>query len=182
MRWILVALSGLLAVSSCKEKEKDYPATDPRLQTRRYCNDPSAVNYNWNFPGVPDNSTCFYGADLFKGDFLYRDSIYKPDGSLDSAASGTDYPLSILRIDSNKIGITGFCGGGGETLTLSAPRIGFRAVFDSTGPKGQRFCRVQDTVSGYLTRDLADSVRLQLFLTLISDTGTTTHRGTAYRR
>lgn len=181
MRRILVAGGLLLGLGACTQDEKDYPATDPRLQTRRYCNSPSAVNYNWNFPGVPDNSICFYGADLFTGNFRYRDSIYKTSGALDSAASGKEYSLTILRLDSNRVSLTGFCNPA-ETLRLTAPRTGFRATLDSTGPKGQRFCRIQDTVSGYLTRNLADSTGVKLFLTLISDTGTTLHRGTAYRR
>src|ERR1043165_6289024 len=59
---------------SCKKWQDPAPKEDPRL-TRPYCNDPEAVNYNWDFPGKPDNSVCFYPSDLFAGTYTFWDTV-----------------------------------------------------------------------------------------------------------
>jgi hypothetical protein len=53
---------------------------------------------------------------------------------------------------------------------------------DTTVGKGQLFCRPVDTVNGSLQRDLADTVGLKIAFTVISDTGTRVHYGTATRQ
>jgi hypothetical protein len=181
MRSILPLVLVLCGLAACQSKEEDYPATDPRLGTRVYCNIPGAVNYNWGFPGKPDNSVCFYGPDLFRGSFSYRDTILKPDGTIDSPRSGQAYTLNIYGLDTSRAILLGLCPGG-DTLYLHAPRTGFRASLDSSTVKGQRLCRTQDTVSGLLLRELSDTSRLSLSFTVYSDTAVNLHRGTAYRR
>ena len=41
----------LLVAASCSKYTDDPGETDPRL-SRKYCNDPEAVNYNRDFPGT----------------------------------------------------------------------------------------------------------------------------------
>jgi hypothetical protein len=171
---------GLLAgFQACKPT--DYSAAAPdTLNTRFYCNDPAAVNYNWGFPGRPDNSLCFYPSDAFAGRYNYTDSIYLPDGGLDSAASGRTYVLNLRVLDRQRFSLAGFCAGG-DSLRLTATRF-FRATIDTTLSNGQLFCRTQDSVLGTLTRTLVDTTRVRIELQIVSDTGRTVHRGTAYRQ
>ncbi len=174
-----VLVAGVSWLAGCKQIENTYNDTDPRLDSNRYCNDPEAVNYNWNFPGKPDNAVCVYPADLFKGNFLFKDSVTREDGTLDSVASTRQYLLSIAAAGNNRVTLTGFCS---QVLILTAPRTGFRATLDTTVVKGQLFCRPADTVNGSLQRDLADTMGLKIAFTVISDTGTRVHYGTATRQ
>jgi hypothetical protein len=91
-------------------------------------------------------------------------------------------PLTLrFTADSKtKMSISGFCPGG-QILRFTTNRA-LRASGDTTAVNGQLLCRQKDTISGYITRTLADSSRLQFFLTVVSDTGVTTHQGTAYRQ
>ena len=69
---VMLCLSSFLACTKWADTQKP---SDPRL-TQKYCNDPFAVNYNWGFPGLPDNSTCIFPSDLYVGTYLFHDSIY----------------------------------------------------------------------------------------------------------
>ena len=174
---ILAVISTLLSSSACQPTDYNVAAPDT-LNGRIYCNDPEAVNYNWGFPGRPDSSLCRYPSDFFSGSFSYVDSIYLADGSFDSVGSLRQYPLLLQGLNRRQFSLSGFCTGG--SLRLTADRY-FNASLDTTTLYGQPFCRAQDTISGTVTRRLEDSTRLRIFFTVISDTGTSTHRGTAYR-
>lgn len=177
-----------LVVYSCDKWEDPKGTEDPRIDERTYCNDPLAVNYNWNFPGKPDSTTCFYPTDVFKGTYLFRDSIYRGDNTFDSAASQQIYTISLLAYDENKFALIGFCGVS-DSLKFTAERSTYRANADSTilaaddqFNYGQFFCRMEDTLSGYLTKDRYDSSKLYIQLTVVSDTGVNFHRGTAIKQ
>lgn len=177
-KWLWSALL-LLCAAACKREETHYNTDAPQLQTRHFCNDPEAVNYNWDFPGKPDSTTCVYPADLFRGKFLFRDSVYDGDGYLDSAASQNEYTIVVSGVGKNALRMAGFCS---NPLTLTAPRSGFRATLDTNAITGQIFCRPQDTVNGFLLRNYADSTQLQVQFTVYANTSVRTHRGTAYRQ
>jgi hypothetical protein len=177
---ILIAI-GTLVLFSCA-KYKDSKATaDPRL-TNPYCNDPNAVNYNWGFPGKPDNSVCFYPTDIFKGVYQYHDSIFLTSTGLFVRAD--TLTLMITKVNSTKFTIAGFCPSG-ATLSLTAG-ANYTATLDTaigdttTAIRGQQLCGVADTVNGTLTKDrLNDSVMYINFL-VASDTGVyTSHVGQA---
>jgi len=68
---IIACLSSILG---CTKWTDTQNASDPRL-TQKYCNDPFAVNYNWGFPGIPDNSTCVFPSDVYVGTYVFHDSI-----------------------------------------------------------------------------------------------------------
>ncbi len=172
-----VVLSVLLCTASCKKYEDDAGKSDPRL-SRKYCNDPEAVNYNLDFPGTADNSICYYPAEAFRGSYSFTDTVYNGAGQivrLDSVV------LRLSAASRSKLIIMGFCAAGNDSLRFTANRQ-LRATADTKVLKGQFLCRTKDTVSGVLTRMLGDSSRMRIFLTVISDTGTTTHTGTAFKR
>jgi outer membrane protein assembly factor BamB len=158
-----------------KSTTNNNPTTDPRL-SRVYCNDPEAVNYNWNFPGTPDNTTCFYPTEVFNKAYTFNDSVYFSDGTFLFTKS---YTLHFYALDKEKLAIVGFCTSG-DSLRLTADRF-YHAQLDSTNDAGQQLCRVQDTVSGTIIQNKVDSALLQINFTVLSDTGLTYHRGTAVK-
>ncbi|MBS1615834.1 MAG: hypothetical protein JST06_06905 [Bacteroidetes bacterium] len=168
---VVFCLSGL---SACKKYEDKPGQYDPRLSSK-YCNDPAAVNYNYGFPGTPDNSVCFYPADVFQGSYQFVDSIY----SNDKLVAEVPLVLQASKQDETRFVVTGFCNG--STLKFTANRALF-AYADTVVGNGQVLCRPQDTLSGTLIQRLSDSVRLSVYFTVSSDTGSTIHQGTAYRQ
>lgn len=175
MRYIFTFIILSCLCLSCMKSKTNTPTGDPRL-SRVYCNDPEAVNYNWNFPGTPDNTTCFYPTEVFSPAYTYNDSVYFSDGTFLFTKS---YTLHVYPLSHVKLAIVGFCTSG-DSLKLTADRF-YHAQLDSTSDLGQQLCRVQDTVSGNIIQNKSDSSRLQVNFTVQSDTGLTYHRGTAVK-
>lgn len=187
MRYIstFVFLLLLLAVValSCKKWVDPAPVEDPRIN-RPYCNDPDAVNYNWNFPGKPDNTTCYYPSDLLAGDYTLYDTIYDAQTDLYLAALTKD--MSMIKVSHNKVSVSGFCAQGGS-VTITAWSPYFASVDTTVGDtltdsQGQLFCRVRDTVTGLFARDKVDSALVYIELLVKSDTGRSIHRAFAKKK
>jgi hypothetical protein len=170
---------------SCKKYKDPAPTTDPRL-TNPYCNDPEAVNYNWGFPGKPDNSICFYPSDLFAGNYYCHDTVYVTSSGL--LISTDSFYINISRLSAtnhSKIGLKGFPCDPNMTLMLTAGYT-YDAVTDTligdstTLHRGQQFCSPHDTITGTITRDrVSDTVLHLSFQVFGSDTSQYTHTGTA---
>ncbi len=162
---------------SCNKWSDPTPVTDPRL-TNPYCNDPDAVNYNWGFPGKPDNTICFYPSDIFNGTYLFTDSVYLTSSNL-FIYTQTE-TLYVSKQSKTKLLITGLCSGG-NSLSLTA-HSDFTATIDTTVGdttiinRGQLLCRTVDTATGTFTYNRFDSL-LHVSFQVINDTGTTTHIG-----
>ena len=186
---IYVAIILSVSVFSCKKWTDPHSPSDPRIDGRKYCNDPDAVNFNWGFPGTPDSTTCIYPSDIFSGSYVFVDSIYDLNDILDTLNSKTSYTLNVYSINKNKFAVLGFCGPN-DSLKFTAERTSFRAladsnikINDSTLGYGQLFCRMVDTVSGFFTKSQTDSThQIRINLKVVSDTGINFHRGTAYKQ
>ncbi len=89
--------------------------------------------------------------------------------------------MVITSQSRNQLRISGLCGSGGATISLTAART-LRATVDTAVLTGQLLCRPADTVNGFITGSLDDSTRIQFFLRVVSDTGVSMHTGTAYRQ
>lgn len=182
-RRFLVILMVVVTLFSCKKWKDEQAVTDPRL-TRPYCNDPEAVNYNWDFPGKPDNTTCFFPTDIFNGAYTFTDSVYS--GDLEYNTSYT-FNISLIPQSKSKFLLSGFCNGGtAKNLTLTADRYYKAAVDslilpDSSFMSGQVGCRPIDTLSGSIIGE-ANKNKLRISFTVLSDTGTTYHIGTAIKQ
>lgn len=174
-----------ISLLACSKVEK-AEVNDDRLN-KPYCNDPEAINYNWDFPGIPDNTTCFFPLEIFQGTYLFRDTVLDNDFQpVDTTAFNIKlFGLSASKI---KIGITGFCQS--ETLKLTADRF-YKAYLDSTVVNvngfdskltGQLMCRVKDTASGFIQKSQTDSNKLTIFFTVATDTGYSYHKGTAIKQ
>ena len=82
MKIVVISVFSILMFFSCKKYKDPSPITDPRIKNH-YCNDPSAVNSNWDFPGIADNTVCIYPSDIFEGNFkLYDTTINDLDSVL----------------------------------------------------------------------------------------------------
>lgn len=173
---------------SCEKWSDPVAPDDPRLYENKYCNDPEAVNYNWNFPGVPDSAVCIFPSDLFNGTYLYTDSIYDSENVFDAAKSQNTYTLQIIPLGKRTLRVVGFCGLN-DSLKFTAERSSYRAtadttifINDTTKVFGQFFCRTLDTLTGSFMKNQEDSLSLKIDFLVVSDTGTFYHRGTAIRQ
>ncbi len=112
---------------------------------------------------------------------MYYDSVYK-----DTLFLGADsFLVNIFATDTShtRIFLQGFCG---RDMRLTA-LPGYQATVDTlvgdttTTSAGQNnFCRLQDTLSGIISRDRLDSPTvLHINFQVASDTGLTVHVGTA---
>ncbi len=166
-------------VFSCA-KYKD-PAPRNLGLTNPYCNDPAAVNYNWGFPGKPDNTVCLYPCDFFRGIYTYYDSVYRDTLFL----YADSFTMTIDTLSHTKISVLGFCNGGNRFTATASPT--YTATVDTTvGDStvlhlGQLLCRPNDTLTGTITRDLIDSNLFRVNLQIVSDTGISIHVGSARR-
>ena len=192
MRLLFIAILFVLGagvIFSCNKYKDPAATTDPRL-TKPYCNDPAAVNYNWDFPGKPDNSVCFYPSDLFVGTYYLRDTVtIASSGFFISADS---FFVTITRTsttDKAKVGMRGdFCGPGSNFYLQMTATASYTANVDTTigdtltPHSGQQFCHIYDTINGQITRDrISDSV-VFINLQVYSDTTTYTHQGRAVKQ
>ena len=167
-RMRLYILFILLLAASCKPYTDPDPLTDPRI-SNPYCNDPTAINYNWGFPGIPDNSTCIYSSDLFVGNYIWRDSTVNSPGAVVAYDSVF---ATVTKIDSIHFNIAGRCG---YDLKLTADKF-LNIVIDSIDGNGQKFCKPSDTIVGSgLKLSFSDTTNFILNYTIFSDTGATAH-------
>ncbi|MBS1740821.1 MAG: hypothetical protein JST88_09800 [Bacteroidetes bacterium] len=184
---ILFAVMATTIFISCKKWTDPAAPKDPRLNDHRYCNDPLAVNYNWNFPGVADNTVCIYPSDLFKGTYSFTDSVYDNQQNLDTINPRKTYLLYFLPVTKYQFRVVGFCGVF-DSLKFTAERSTYRAnadttifQFDTIKVYGQYFCRQLDTLTGYFQKNKNDSTLMTVQFRVVSDTGTFFHKGTAVK-
>ncbi len=179
---VLLFIVSVVAMLSCKKWEDPAPSDDPRI-SNPYCNDPDAVNYNWGFPGTPDNTVCVYGPDLFAGTYKVHDTAYDTESGLYLAADSS--MVTIVKLSNLKARVDGLCPSG-VSLFITAGGA-WQATVDTTVgdslslSQGQLFCRSVDTVTGYLTRDKIDSSLVYIDLTIRTDSATTVHRAKAVK-
>jgi len=175
-RYIIIVILAVTGFLACKKYSDPQGQSDPRL-TRPYCNDPLAVNYNWDFPGVPNDSVCFYPSQVFSGTYSYLDSIYLPDNTL---ARVTPVTMHLWPATEKDIRITGFCPNG-DSLYFTATKY-YTAYTDTLLGNGVSFCTSMDTLVGTLTKRQTNDTIMLVDFTVVTDTGTTYHRGTAYKQ
>jgi hypothetical protein len=171
---IFLCIMCIYAISSCTKPD---PAPQDLGLTNPYCNVPTAVNYNWGFPGKPDNSTCIYPAQIFAGTYIFKDSI------LDNLGIYLPYDssiISIVKIDDTTVKINGQCT---SSLQLSAKvNKNYRLILDSVQYNGQVFCNNTDTINGYIQKlNPFDSI-LTYNYNIINSSTIIIHKGTLIKQ
>ncbi|MCD6064583.1 MAG: hypothetical protein K0R82_2494 [Flavipsychrobacter sp.] len=181
----IFVLAATLAVVACKKYEDKIGVAD---LPNSYCNDPEAVNYNWNFPGKPDNSTCFYPDSVFAGTYILSDSVYYSEDFIFSRAQTDTLTISKRGTDSHSQ-LTVEWKTCNIRMNFTADRF-YKATADSLFGAdtiiraGQLFCRPTDTLSGFMMKDRNDPKRLKVNFTIRTDTGSKVvfYNGTAIKQ
>jgi hypothetical protein len=180
-KWVFVLALPVMIFYACKKYKDPAIATlDPRL-TNHYCNDPDAINYNWNFPGIEDSTICIYPVDSFVGTWTFHDTIYLESGDTESVQikqlvfSATEDTLK------SHLAVNGWCGGN-VPFYVTASKYN-RADVDTIpgGPFGQFLCAQTDTLNGYINKNTGDRNTMKIDFTINSAEGIKYHRGTAVR-
>jgi hypothetical protein len=150
---LLVTLAACSMWACSKYKDPDPAQPDGRL-THHYCNDPKAINYNWGFPGIPDNSVCVYPVDSFLGQWIYTDTTYFPNGDI-SGITVRNINIIQPESDTTKTHLTlfGWCSNN-IGINLIAGKYNKAALDTIPGyPEGQFFCNeTSDTIKGFINR------------------------------
>lgn len=176
---LLLAALGSLALYACSKYKDPPPASPPEELQNLYCNDPRAVNYNWGFPGKPDNDVCVYPVDSFLGSWVLTDTVYLPNGNISAVlVKNLDFSATEDTLLTH-MAVTGWCGGT-TPFYLTANKYK-RATVDTLleGTMGQYLCNSTDTLGGLVTGYQHDTLRIDF--TLVTPGGTTYHKGTAIR-
>lgn len=163
-------------------KTNENTSVDDGLFTRKYCNDPEAVNFNHGFPGTPDSSICFYPKDVFAGSYLVKDSIFNTEFELDTVLEKI---ISFIAVNNSNLKVNGFCPSG-DPLYFTADRF-YKAqsdsltLGDSTKLPGQLICSTSDTLIGTINKIEVDTPKIRINWTVASDTGINYHIGTGIK-
>lgn len=183
---MLLALP-VVILYACK-KYTDPPVTgvDPRVKDKGfYCNDPRAVNYNWNFPAIADSSVCIYAIDSFKGNWMFYDTITQVSGDTIGTSIKQLSFTSTEDTARTHMAVTGWCSGT-TPFYVTANNYG-RADVDTFpgGAFGQFLCGQTDTLNGYMVKN-SDTPsfynRMKISFTINNASGTTYHSGTAFKQ
>lgn len=173
---IFAALSAVIFYAC--SKYKDPPNADPVNNGRHYCNDPRALNYNWGFPGTPDNDTCVYPIDPMKGAWVFTDSVFLPNGNLQQVLTRNLNFTSTEDTLLTHMAVSGWCSG--TPIYITIDKIGTARV-DSMFSGGQLLCTTTDTINGTFLKKLDRADTLDIDLSISSLGGTTRHKGIALR-
>lgn len=176
MRKLLVACLFMVLGMACKRYTDPDPFSDDRL-TNPYCNDPSAVNYNWGFPGKPDNSVCVYPSAVFAGQYQVNDTVWD---NAQNPVLTQSFSLHIIPIDTVRMKLIGFC----DTAVHTARANRFlRFNLDTVIGLGQLYCAGKDTLLVQGNKlSLTDTGGFNMEYYLMTDTGVVIHRGRAYKQ
>jgi hypothetical protein len=173
MKNVFALIVIFISLSGCMKKFADPEAVSYAGQDSLYCNDPAAINYNHEFPGTADNTTCIFPTDVFVGAYSLIDSVFTPDYASFYVIEDT---INIYALSKTKLAVVGYCGPY-DSIKLTAGRY-YKATIDTTIGNGQALCSIKDTISGIFSVDATERVRVNF--TLGGDTaGIKYHRGTA---
>lgn len=178
---ISLCLSIIVVIISACEKYSDKKGGDIKDQlNRKYCNIPHAINYNWNFPGIEDNTTCYFAYEYFQGNWTFVDTIKKQDEIIQIDTLVISFEHNNADTTYGTIFLNGWCAN--EKLKLIADRF-YNVVTDTmeNGEKYQVVCNNQDTISGTISKDISDSTKLSIKLNVTNANGTFLHVGNASR-
>lgn len=179
---LLIAVLSAVVLFACSKYKDPPPAGyDDRL-TKPYCNDSKAVNYNWGFPGIPDNSVCIYAVDSFTGNWIFKDTVLLPNNDI---AEIVDRNITFTPTEDTikiHLAVTGWCGGN-VPFYITANKYG-RADVDSipAGVPGQLLCVSTDTLNGFFNKRIYGPDTMKIELTITNAAGTRYHKGVAIKQ
>jgi hypothetical protein len=137
----LLILIASIAINATACKPYKDPAPKDLGLTNPYCNNPFAVNFNWGFPGKPDNTVCIFPAQVFAGNYKLYDSITSNNASTifnDSAL------VSLAQLNDSTLTLSNHCVGNNYVVRATKT---LQFYVDSTTLLGAPFCN-GDTIAG----------------------------------
>lgn len=174
---------GILALlmTGCSKTADTKPDISDQL-SGKYCNIPAAVNYNWGFPGIEDNTTCIFATSYYEGNWAFVDTVALPDETV--------VRIDTLLLNFSKIAsdttqrlmhMAGWCGS--ENLIMDVDRY-YMATTDSFDNNlgWQKICSNQDSLHVSIRKDLYDTSKLYITITQYNDLGNFTHKGNGTRQ
>jgi hypothetical protein len=173
LRLVTFIMLYTIIIIGCVKYKDPTPITTDKLTTP-YCNILTAVNYNWGFPGVPNNSICTYPADLFLGTYIFYDSV------LNAVAEYVPFDSNIIeisKVSDSTILIKGLCGSNSSTFSAKATK-NYRFSLDSNTTLGQVFCSNNDTINGFGMKNFYNDSNFKFSYNLINNAIITEHKGT----
>lgn len=163
-------LMALLGVGCSTYTDPEKPDIEDELQNK-YCNIPTAVNYNWNFPGKEDNSICFYSWDLYEGSWQFIYDVYAANNNIDKLFSDTiilSFSKNVADTTKASMQVSGWCASGSMNILIDR----FYIAKTDTMPNGFNYQIVcLDTLSGTLEKNILDTATLSLKMAVNSPNG-----------
>jgi len=178
--WRIAAACMLLGACT-KNTDKKGPDISDQLN-RKYCNIPRAVNYNWNFPGIEDNSTCFFATDFYEGSWMFVDTVKSRDETVIRIDTlGFDLRKMAQDTTYQKMTMTGWCGT--EALTINVDRFYLARTDSFDNNQGwQKICGNRDSVLVEMRKSLLDTTQLTIHIIQYLPDSVLYHSGTGIRK
>jgi hypothetical protein len=176
-RSFFIIIACLSSILGCTKWTDTQNAIDPRL-TQKYCNDPFAVNYNWGFPGMPDNSTCVFPSDVYVGTYVFHDSIYSIANVL---VDTNQVVLRVYKMKVDKVAILGFKNLS-DSIFVSVLKNGNGSIDSLHNLPGQVLLSSLDTINGTCFKYITDTLRLKINWKTNTNMGIYFHKGSAIKQ
>jgi hypothetical protein len=179
---LLIAVLSAVVLFACSKYKDPPPAGHDDRLNNPYCNDSKAVNYNWGFPGIPDNSVCIYAVDSFEGSWIFKDTVLLPNNDIAEIVDRNITFTSTEDTIKTHLAVTGWCSGN-IPFYITANKYG-RADVDSipTGVPGQLLCVPTDTLNGFFNKRIYGPDTMKIELTVTNAAGTRYHKGVAFKQ
>lgn len=176
---ILIACAAVAVLAQCRKPE-EQTRPDAEL-TRKYCNDPRAINYNDSFPGIPDNAQCRYPDEQFDGVWSLTDSVFRADSTFFDLEEKEIRFQAISDTGRNKIALIDWCG---TPIQMKANRYGRAEVVNTLSyPDSAQVACGTDSLMGFVKFRWNTVDTLDIFMSQKPETGTKYyHKATAIRK
>lgn len=175
----------ILNFISCEKYEDKAKKDIDDTLTNQYCNITDAINYNWGFPGEPNDSLCIFPVEPFIAySWTLIDTVLNEDMDILETRNRTIYFEEYTAIDTMKhmILMKDYCSENSSIL-LEANRHLLASVFDNMeNDIGQLDCDGSSVLNGFISLDSlsADTLKLRFQKRTIDDLNLTIN-GRAYK-
>lgn len=136
-----------------------------------YCNQADAINYNWGFPGLINDSICIFPNEVFEGTWYLTDTIFNDTLGIEQIQERW-VTIDWVADDtiSYKLKMMGFCEED-QPLYFDANRFMLANIVDDLeDTNGQLYCDLTSSISGNIRKDNIDSDTL--YLQMLQQTNT----------
>src|SRR5690625_160640 len=162
---LILCMLALGFVSCEKYEDKAQKDIEDALKNQ-YCNITDAINYNWGFPGEPNDSLCIFPVEPFIAySWTLLDTVFNEDFEVLETRNRTIYFEEYTAIDTLKhmMLMHDYCSENSSIL-LEANRHLLATVYDNIeNDVGQLDCDESSVLNGFISLDSlsADTLKLR---------------------